>query len=116
MRKHLNELSAYDYFSTESDIFRKLAGLRELLTSQSFERDTAKHFSRPIRYQLRRFFINASGDFFDRQDLLRYQQTREDCLLMPPDANLVQAEELSRDLFDEDYHASHRPRKRVQRT
>jgi HD superfamily phosphohydrolase len=115
MRRHLSELSAADYFTTESHIFRTLRGLRELLRSRSFESEVRRYFDRSIRYKARRFFVEPSADFFAREDRARYQQTKEDRLLMPEELTVVEVEELRRDLFDEDHDPCNRPGKPVQR-
>ena len=45
MRRHLDEVTPEDYFVTEAYIFRKLRGLRDLLTSRSFEAQILSQFS-----------------------------------------------------------------------
>jgi uncharacterized protein len=115
MRRHLTELSAADYFTTESHIFRTLRGLRELLTSRSFESEVRRHLDRPILYKARRFFVEPSADFFAREDRARYQQTKEDRLLVPKEFTVVEAEELRRDLFNEDHDPRNRTGKEAQR-
>jgi len=109
MREHLTELSASDYFTTENDIFRTLRGLRELLTSRSFESEVRRYLDRPIHYKIRRFFVKQSGDFFKREDLVRYQQRKEDGLLVPGEFSAAETAELSRDLFDDDRIPRDRP-------
>jgi HD superfamily phosphohydrolase len=115
MRRHLADLSAADYFATESQIFRILPGLRDILTSPSFEREFARHLDRPVLYKARRFFVEPSANFFAREDWARYQQTKEDRLLVPEEITVADAEELRRDLFDEDQAASNKPGKPTQR-
>jgi uncharacterized protein len=115
MRQHLAELSPADYFTTESHIFRTLRGLRELLISPLFETEVRRHIVRPILYKARRFFVDPSADFFAREDGARYQQTKEDCILMPDEVTVVEAEELRRDLFDEHQDPCNRSREAPQR-
>jgi hypothetical protein len=105
MRRHLAQLSASDYFTTENHIFRTLRGLRELLTSPSFESEVNQHLDRAIHYQARRFFIEASGDFFARDDRARYRETKQDRLLTLERLRPVEVQELRRDLLDEDLAA-----------
>src|SRR5262249_16860959 len=77
MRRNLDKLNANDYFINEPQIFHKLRGLRNLLTSQSFEREIASQVDRPISYKARRFFTKREVDFFSRDDKQRYIQTKE---------------------------------------
>jgi hypothetical protein len=114
MRRHLGELSAADYFSTENQIFHILRGLRELLTSRSFEVNIKRYLDRPVRYRDRRFFVESSADFFAREDWARYRQTKEDRVVIPEDLTSAEVEEVRRDLFDED-NSSNRSGKRTQR-
>lgn len=101
LRRHLNDVSASDYFVTEKIIFRKLPGLRELLTSQSFEGDIMQQIDRPIRYTVRRFFIDPSADFFVRNDWGRYKQKKEEKTLFSDRSNVIEPIGLIRDLFDD---------------
>jgi len=51
MRRHLDKIALDDYFCTEEQIFRKIPGLRELLTSRTIEADILKLLDKPIRFQ-----------------------------------------------------------------
>lgn len=102
LRRHLDQVSAEDYFGTEPQIFRKLPGLRELLISRTFRDDIMRRLDRPIAYKARGFFIDPSGDFFARQDHRRYRQRRVDRVLVPQIKNSINAVEVEQGLFDDD--------------
>jgi hypothetical protein len=102
MRNNIAALKASDYYNTETGIFRKLPGLRELLTSRSFDMDVASFFDRAIAYRLRRFIIDDAGDFFKREDTSRYRQSKTDCMLAPPTVAVKSTTEVEQDLFDDD--------------
>jgi len=102
MRRHLDQLMPSDYFSTEIEFFRKLHGLRKLLTNRSFETEIMRQLDRPIVYKTRHFFIESSADFFARDDKARYRQTKEDQILLPQEVEVADPAQLNRDLFDDD--------------
>ncbi|MGA8494790.1 MAG: HD domain-containing protein [Xanthobacteraceae bacterium] len=106
MRNNIAALKANDYFNTEVGIFRKLPGLRNLLTSRSFDVDVASFFDRGIAYRLRRFIIDRAGDFFKREDATRYRQSKTDCMLAPPTIAVEPSTEVEQDLFDDDGYRS----------
>lgn len=99
MRRHLDDLNEGDYLKTEGQIFRKLPGLRKLLTSHSFEAEVTRLLDMPITYKARRFFIEPSADFFAHDDRGRYQQVKVDGRLLPPGEAEESAMPLKRDLF-----------------
>lgn len=101
MRRHLDAMTHDDYFITEEDLFRKLPGLRDLLTSPSFESEIMRQMDRPIRYTVRRFFIDPSADFFARDDKGRYQQSKKRGTLPHHRSRAVEPVGLIRDLFDD---------------
>jgi len=106
MRRNLDKLNANDYFINEPQIFHKLRGLRNLLTSQSFEREIASQVDRPISYKARRFFTKREVDFFSRDDKQRYIQTKENRKLSLTTRYPIPHTELNQDLFDDDSHRS----------
>lgn len=63
-RKHLHSLNASDYFTTEDALFKKLPGLRQLLTSATFVSDAAEHLPETIHYNARHFIVKRSTNFF----------------------------------------------------
>ena len=101
MRRNLDAMSPDDYFVTEAQIFHKLPGLRDLLTSRSFENEILRQVNRPISYTARRFYIEPSADFFARDDTDRYRQSKERCTLLPHRSDAVEPVGLIRDLFDD---------------
>jgi uncharacterized protein len=76
-RRNLASLEAADYFTDEDALFRKLPGLRQLLTSADFASEAAKYLPETIHYTERRFHIDRTADFFSREDHARYFQTRK---------------------------------------
>ena len=101
MRLNLDAVSLDDYFVTEAQIFRKLPGLRDLLTSRSFENEIMRQVNTPISFTARRFYIEPSADFFERDDTDRYRQTKEHCTLLPHRINTEEPVGLIQDLFDD---------------
>ena len=101
MRGHLHQFEPDDYFSTESEVFRKLPDLRKLLTDRSFETEILRQLTKPVLYKARRFFVDPSGDFCKRDDNVRYRQTREERVISRRDIGVAVVEELDRDLFDD---------------
>ena len=106
MRRNINKLEPGDYFTTESLIFRKLPGLRQFLTRRSFESDIMLLLDRPIDFKVRRFYIDLSGDFFKRQDTIRYRQNKVDFILRPERAGPEAPAEVEQELFDDDGYRS----------
>lgn len=101
MRRHLKEVKKYDYFSTEEIMFCKLPGLRQLLKSPTFESEVVRLVDGPIQYKERKFFINSSADFFDRDDKGRYQQSKRSAVLTSKCDDSIEVMEMERDLFNE---------------
>jgi uncharacterized protein len=99
MHRHLNDLRKEDYLGTEEQIFRKLPGLRKLLTRRSFEAELTRLLDKPIAYKARRFFIEPRSDFFAHDDRGRYQQVKFDRVLLPRGETEDSAAQLERDLF-----------------
>lgn len=103
MRDNINRVKMENYFSTENHMFRLLPGLRELLTSRTFENHILSLLDRPISFKARNFYVDSHGDFFLRQDKLRYRQRRIERFLPPKRmVKTVDVLELERGLFDED--------------
>jgi putative nucleotidyltransferase with HDIG domain len=75
-RRHLKNLEASDYYTDEDTLFRKLPGLRRLLTSPDFLSEAPQFLPENIHYTERRFLIDRTADFFSREDRERYIQTR----------------------------------------
>jgi len=101
MRRHLKEMKVCDYFSTEEIMFCKLPGLRNLLTSPSFESKVMRLLDGPIHHKVRKFFINLSADFFARDDKGRYQQLKDVSVLIPNHDDAIKVTKTVWDLFDE---------------
>jgi putative nucleotidyltransferase with HDIG domain len=80
-RRHLKSLEAADYFTDEDALFRKLPGLRQLLTSPDFASEAPQYLPEAINYTERHFFVDHASDFFSREDNKRYFQTRNQMTL-----------------------------------
>lgn len=100
MRSNLKNITMDDYFVEETDIFRKLPGLRELLISPLFE-SRMRQIDQPVHYKVRQFFINPHADFFSRDDKGRYQQSKKECIISPDNSNTGESIKSERGLFDD---------------
>ena len=76
LRRNLHRINLNTYFGTESGMFRRLPGLRPILTSRSFRKEVAQMVDEPVHYIARDYFIDHNGDFFARRDKFRYQVSR----------------------------------------
>ena len=77
----MDELNALLFFGTETKLFQQLPGLRELLTSRSFKAEAIRLVDEPVCYVFRNYYIDPEGDFFSRQDDVRYRHSRSKCIL-----------------------------------
>jgi uncharacterized protein len=77
MRNNLNRFGPEDYLSTEEAFFKKLPGLRDLLTSSRFSAEVSRYAPDVMNVTARRFYVNDSADFFRREDSARYVQIKE---------------------------------------
>jgi uncharacterized protein len=99
LRRHIASITPDDYFATEGQIFRKLPGLRQLLTSPDFLTQVTQHVPEAIGFKRRRFLIDQTVDFFARQDDRRYFQTKEQATLEVKQIHLRGEDGATRDLF-----------------
>jgi HD superfamily phosphohydrolase len=81
-RSNLGKLSIEDFYGGEASLFRKLPTLRPLLVDKRKLSALAEDVS--IRFKVREFMINASADFFTRDDKARYTQRKWDSVLAFP--------------------------------
>ena len=79
LRRNLAQIKRDSFFVTENKLFQQLPGLREFLTSRNFEDETIRMLTEPIYYVARTYYIDQDGDFFTRQDDVRYRHTRSRC-------------------------------------
>lgn len=77
MRKNIKAMKYSDYFCDEEQIFKKLKGLHQLLTSSDLEVVMANHIGSTLNFKTRNFYINSNANFFDRADTERYRQSKE---------------------------------------
>ncbi|WP_264047979.1 HD domain-containing protein [Methylobacterium flocculans] len=89
MEMNIRHFSEKDYYTTEDSAFRKMPGLRELLTSKNFMYISRSYANEPINYRARSFFIDQSIPFKSEMDALRYQQSKEQKSLLPHSATQV---------------------------
>ena len=102
MRRHLHKFGPDDVFRSEVALFRQLPGLRQLLTSPDFTQRARQELGSAVSFKARRFTVDPAGDFFMREDKLRYQQIKTDSRLDIDDRDPLADRELSMDLFDDD--------------
>ncbi|HEX8584498.1 MAG TPA: HD domain-containing protein [Allosphingosinicella sp.] len=89
MRKNLGKLGRDDFFGTETTLFRKVPELRTLLADK--RKLEAAGACATIKYKVREFTVQQSGDFFTRADKTRYVQRKWDSsLTLPPGQELLQ--------------------------
>ena len=81
LRRNLARIDLDSYFGTETKLFQKLPGLRDLLTSRTFKSEIMRLIDEPVHYSARSYYIDQSGNFFDRQDDVRYRHNRSRCVL-----------------------------------
>ncbi len=102
MRRSIRSVEAGDYFTTEESLFRKLRGLRQLLTSPTFSLEASQHLPKSISYKRRRFFIDQSASFFERDDHRRYVQTRDWATINVADMQFEPETRFTGDLFTDE--------------
>ena len=83
LRRSLARIERDAFFDTEGRLFQQLPGLKELLTSRRFEDDAIRVLDEPVHYVARSYRIDENGDFFARQDDVRYRHSRTGCVLEP---------------------------------
>ena len=101
MRRYISKFTKEDYLTTEKQIFRKLPGLKPLLTSRSFTAAASRYIEGSISYRARRFVIDERIDFFGRRDRGRYLQSKHECRLSIEKTTISKPNNFSRDFFDE---------------
>ena len=106
LRRSLARIERDTFFDTESRLFQKLPGLRKLLTSRRFEDEAIRMLDEPVHYVARSYHIDQSGDFFARQDDVRYRHSRTRSVLEPMipinPAPIVVVTDAQGVLFDDD--------------
>ena len=106
LRRNLTRIDLDSYFGTEDKLFQKLPGLRELLTSRTSKNDIMRLINEPVYYSARSYYIDQKGNFFDRQDDVRYRHSCSRCVLAfrtPIDTVTVETAGSSQGvLFDDD--------------
>lgn len=81
LRKNLGRIKYDSFFGTEAKLFQQLPGLRGLLTSRSFKAEAIRMVDEPVCYVFRDYYIDREGDFFSRQDDVRYRHSRSKRIL-----------------------------------
>ena len=81
LRRNLEQIDRDSYFDTENRLFRKLPYLKDFLMSHTFEKEVIRLINEPVFYSARSYYIDQNGDFFDRQDDIRYRHSRRKCVL-----------------------------------
>jgi hypothetical protein len=81
VRQHLNRLTAEDFYTTETSIFRKIPMLRDALDFRKMPTIARRLLPSSLGYDVRRFFVDRAIDFTTGADLMRYRQTKaQSCL------------------------------------
>ena len=78
MRRNLGRIDEDCFFLTESEMFKRTPGLRQLLTSDRFDCELARLTSESVDYRERHYYVDPSSDFFERRDEKRYRHSRVD--------------------------------------
>jgi HD superfamily phosphohydrolase len=65
-----------DFFLTETQAFRKFPILREATQRKYWHRMGQALLPAHVPFQVRRFYVDQEGDFFQRQDHQRYKQSK----------------------------------------
>ena len=81
LRKNLGRIKYDSFFGTEAKLFQQLPGLRALLTSRLFKAEAIRMIDEPVCYVFRDYYIDREGDFFSRQDDVRYRHSRSKRIL-----------------------------------
>lgn len=74
-------LSPGDFFASESEIFRKIPLLREVLKKDKLKEIAQDVLPEEVGYQVRQFFIDPGVSFSDRADARRYRQAKSPTFL-----------------------------------
>lgn len=104
MERNLGSMRPEDYYTTEEHIFRRLSGLRQLLTSSDFLAQVFAHVPEAISFTRRKFFIDHQTRFFDRIDNSRYMQTKESAIFTFTPATIRMDQRSTGDLFSDAVH------------
>jgi predicted HD phosphohydrolase len=75
-RQHLDRLSADDFYTTETNIFRKIPMLRDVLDEQKMPTIARNVLPPKLAYSVRHFDIHQSVDFKTHADEKRYVQRK----------------------------------------
>lgn len=83
LRRSLARVERGAFFDTEAKLFQQLPGLRALLTSRRFEDEAIRMLDESVPYVARSYYVDQNGDFFARQDDVRYRHSRTRSALGP---------------------------------
>jgi hypothetical protein len=75
-RQHSRLFTVGDFFVTETDIFRKVPMLRDVLKKGRLRPIAEAVLPTEVQYQARSFFIDAAVSFESHNDIGRYRQTK----------------------------------------
>jgi hypothetical protein len=65
-----------DFYLSERMAFRKFPILREIINLNKLESFRARFFGAQMEVVVRTFYVDADGDFFLREDGVRYKQKK----------------------------------------
>lgn len=75
-RQNAHILDETDFFATETDIFKKLPLLREVLKKDRLAQIARAVLPTEVPFQLRYFYVDSSSSFTTERDDARYCQTK----------------------------------------
>ena len=76
LRRHAGQICKEDCFSDEKHMFNKILGLKDILTSRSMEEDVRRRIGTPDAYTARTYYVDQAGEFYSRQDDVRYRHVK----------------------------------------
>lgn len=78
-------VSPADFLLTETEAFKKFPELRDAAQPKYWQNMIDVLFPEQLPYVTRRFYIEETGNFFDRADRVRYRQTKVNSILTRKD-------------------------------
>lgn len=73
----IDRLSPEDFYTTETSIFRRHSIFRDATQRRYWKEMASALLPDESDYLIRRFYIDEEGDFFSREDRVRYRQSKQ---------------------------------------
>jgi hypothetical protein len=80
-RRNADVLTAADFFASESEIFRKIPMLRDVLKKDKLRQIATSVLPDEVAYQVRQFFVDPDVSFSAHTDRKRYRQAKSPTFL-----------------------------------